>query len=90
MKYFIGLLSGTSVDNIDAALVGIGENSNGEYVGFAAEVKQGYGVLSSLIIEPHGIASQDKKAAHVARMDGKYMIDVLNQMAIQHRIKYPQ
>ena len=26
MKYFIGLLSGTSVDNIDAALVGIGEN----------------------------------------------------------------
>lgn len=77
--------------NIGATLlVGIGENSNGEYVGFAAEVKQGYGVLSSLIIEPHGIASQDKKAAHVARMDGKYMIDVLNQMAIQHRIKYPQ
>lgn len=77
--------------NIGATLlVGIGENSNGEYVGFAAEVKQGYGVLSSLIIEPHGIASQDKKAAHIARMDGKYMIDVLNQMAIQHRIKYPQ
>lgn len=71
-------------------LVGVGENSKAEHVGFAVEVKQGSGVLSSLIIEPSGIASQDKKAAHIARMDGKYMIDVLNQMAIQHRIKYPQ
>ncbi|UYF70516.1 MULTISPECIES: zinc-ribbon domain-containing protein [Acinetobacter] len=71
-------------------LVGVGENSKAEHVGFAVEVKQGCGVLSSLIIEPSGIASQDKKAAHIARMNGKYMIDVLNQMAIQHRIKYPQ
>lgn len=69
-------------------LVGIGKNSNSEHVGFAVEVKQGYGVLSSLIIEPHGIASQDKKAAHIARMDDKYIIDVLNQMAIEHRIKH--
>ena len=77
--------------NIDATLlVGIGKNSKAEHVGFAIEVKQGHGVLTSLIIEPSGIASQDKKAAHIAKMDGKYMIDVLNQMAIQHRIKYPQ
>ena len=67
-------------------LVGIGKNANGEHVGFAIEVKEGQGVVESTIIEPAGIASQDKKAAHLAKMEGKYLIDMLNQMALQHRL----
>lgn len=69
-------------------LVGIGKKVNGDRVGFAIEVKQNCGVLSSLIIEPEGIASHHSKAAHIAKMDGKYLIDTLNQMAIQHRIEH--
>jgi len=71
-------------------LVAMGEKNSGERVGFAVEVKQGCGVLSSLIIEPEGIASHHKKAAAIAKAEGKFLINVLNQMAIQHRIKYPQ
>lgn len=69
-------------------LVGMGKKVNGDLAGFAVEVKQGSGVLSSLIIEPEGIAAHHKKAAHIANMEGKHLIDVLNQMAIEHRIKH--
>lgn len=69
-------------------LVAMGEKNNGERVGFAVEVKQGCGVLSSLIIEPEGIASHHKKAAVIAKAEGKFLINVLNHMAIQHRIKH--
>lgn len=71
-------------------LVAMGEKNGGERVGFALEIKQGCGVLSSLIIEPEGIASHHKKAAVIAKTEGKYLINVLNQMAIQHRINHPQ
>lgn len=66
-------------------LVAVAKKTNGERMGFAVEVKQGCGVLSSLIIEPEGIASHHKKAAAIAKAEGKYLINVLNQMVIQHR-----
>lgn len=69
-------------------LVAVAKYNNGKPVGFAVEVKQGCGVLSSLIIEPEGIASQHKKAASIAKMEGKHLINVLNQMATQHRINH--
>ena len=61
-------------------LVAMGEKNNGERVGFAVEVKQGCGVLSSLIIEPEGIASHHKKAAVIAKAEGKFLINVLNHI----------
>lgn len=67
-------------------LVGIGENNKGEHVGFAIEVKEGQGVVESAIIEPAGIASQDKKAILIAKQKGKSLIDVLQELALHHRL----
>lgn len=71
-------------------LVAIGKRTYGDRVGFAVEIKPGCGVLSSLIIEPEGIASQHNRAASIAKMEDKYLIDVLNQLAIQHRLNNVQ
>lgn len=67
-------------------LVGIGKKVNGEHVGFAIEVKEGQGVVESSIIEPAGIASQDKKAILIAKQKGKSLIDVLQELALHHRL----
>ncbi|WP_286436016.1 zinc ribbon domain-containing protein [Acinetobacter sp. 251-1] len=69
-------------------IVATAKNNGGDHVGFAIEVKSGYGVLSSLIIEPYGIATHHKKAARIAHQHGKNLIDVLNHMAIEHRINH--
>ena len=67
-------------------LVGIGNKVNGEHVGFAIEVKEGQGVVESAIIEPAGIASQDKKAILLANEKGKSLIDALQELALNHRL----
>lgn len=67
-------------------LVGIGKKVNGQHVGFAIEVKEGQGVVESAIIEPAGIATQDKKAILIANQKGKSLIDAIQELALHHRL----
>lgn len=41
-------------------MVGIGRRENREAVGFVAEILPGHGVVDSAILEPAGVATQDK------------------------------
>ena len=52
----------------------------------SVEVKEGQGVVESAIIEPAGIASQDKKAILLANEKGKSLIDALQELALNHRL----
>lgn len=69
-------------------LVGTGKVSN-EHKGFAIEVLPTHGVVSSEIINPHGIATHHRTASMQAKMAGKPLIDVLVAMAAAHRALPP-
>lgn len=71
-------------------LVGSGKRADGSDVGFALEVIQGSGVVESAYIEPYGIASHHRKAADIAKMNGKYLIDAVQEMALHHRLNNVQ
>ena len=77
--------------NLDATvLVCMGEKFDGNRVGFVLEVVEGSGVVESAYIEPYGIASHHKKAAYNAKMNGKYLIDALQEIALHHRLNNVQ
>ena len=69
-------------------LVGTGQNSKNENVGFVIEVVSGQGVVDSEILVPEGVATWDRTAARIARQTGKHLMDVLVEMAKAHRAKH--
>lgn len=69
-------------------IVGSGNKVDGSRVGFVIEVVGGSGVVESSLIEPSGIATHHRTASHTARMNGMSLIEVLEEMARQHRAKH--
>ena len=70
------------------ALVGSGTKTDGSKVGFIVEVVPGAGVVEGVYLEPYIIASQHVSASRLARMRGVSLIDIMQEMAHQHRIKH--
>lgn len=66
-------------------LVGVGDDSTGNRIGFALEVVAGRGVMESTILIPSGIATWHKDAAMQAKIANIPLIDVLNKMAEAHK-----
>lgn len=77
------------IKHFDAvALVGIGKNVKGEYIGVMLEVIKGHGVIEHEFIVPEWIASWDKNAARIAKLNGLKLLNVLSDMAYDHREKH--
>lgn len=54
-------------------MVGIGRRGNLETVGFVAEIVAGHGVIDGAILEPFGVATQDKEIVRDLRLMGSPM-----------------
>lgn len=67
------------------AILGVGKNRQGEYVGFAIELVQGQGVVYGGILEPDGIAMQGKKGLMRAIAENKPLVDMMQDIAQEHR-----
>lgn len=75
--------------NPDASvIVGSGDKSDGSHVSFVLEVIQDSGVVESAYLEPYGIAAHHRTASQTAKMNGMYLVDVLQEMARQHRARH--
>jgi hypothetical protein len=70
-------------------IVGVGENSQSEFVGFALEVIRGEGVIAGEILNPHVVASPQYPAARPARAAGLTILDFLIQQAAKQRESAP-
>lgn len=70
------------------ALVGTGKNVKGEDIGVMLEVIKGHGVIEHEFIVPEGIASWDKNAARIAKLNGLKLLNILSDMAYDHREKH--
>ena len=70
-------------------IVGVGENSQSEFVGFALEVIRGEGVVAGEILNPHVVASPQYPAARPARAAGLTILDFLIQQAAKQRESAP-
>lgn len=68
------------------AILGVGKNKQGEDIGFAIEVAQGYGVVYGGILEPYGIASWGKRGLMRTITENKLLVDVMQEMAQEHRV----
>jgi hypothetical protein len=66
-------------------VVGSGDKADGSRLGFALEVIEGSGVVEIEYLEPYGIASHHRAASQTAKMEGMYLLDVLQEMAKQYR-----
>ena len=70
-------------------IVGVGENIQSEFVGFAPEVIRGEGVVAGEILNPHVVASPQYPAARPARAAGLTILDFLIQKAKKQRESDP-
>ncbi len=70
-------------------IVGVGESSQSEFVGFALEVIRGEGVVAGEILNPHVVASPQYPAAKPARAAGLTILDFLIQQAAKQRESAP-
>ena len=70
-------------------LIGDARNSEGEHVGFVAEVAQGR-LIESALLRPSGIATRYREAALEAKDSGRSLIDVLQDYEKRHQLKYGQ
>ncbi len=68
-------------------LVGVGESTGGDKVGFVIEVLSQKGVLVGELLHPYGIALSDRMASMDAARYGKPMIDILLATAEARREK---
>lgn len=71
-----------------AVIVGEGYKFDGNFVGFVVEVIPGSGVVDGVCIEPSGIVSHHRFASIYAKMYGKSLMDIMQEMARRHRAKY--
>jgi len=71
-----------------SVIVGSGDKTDGSHVGFVLEVIPGSGVVEGVYLEPYGIATHHRTASQTARMNGMYLIDVMQEMARQHRSRH--
>lgn len=69
-------------------IVGSGDKADGSHVGFVIEVAGGSGVVESSLIEPSGIATHHRTASQTAKINGMTLIEVLQEMARQHRARH--
>jgi hypothetical protein len=77
------------VKNLGASvIVGSGDKADGSHIGFVLEVISGSGVVESAYLEPYGIATHHRTASQTAKMNGMYLLDVLQEMAKQHRARH--
>jgi len=61
--------------------VGYGSKSNGSKVGFIVEVIPGIGVVKGVYLEPYEIASHHVSASRLARLSGKSLIAVMQEIS---------
>ena len=66
-------------------IVGSGDKADGSHVGFVLEVIPDSSVVEGVYLEPYGIATYHRTASQTARMNGMYLIDVMQEMARQHQ-----
>jgi len=71
-----------------SVIVGSGKKTDGSDVGFVLEVAQGSGVIEGVYLEPYGIATHHRTASQTARMNGMPLMDVMQEMARQHRARH--
>jgi len=68
-----------------SVIVGSGDKADGSPVGFVLEVAKGSGVIEGVYLEPYGIASDHRTGSQIAKMKNVPLIEVMLEMADQHR-----
>lgn len=71
-----------------SVIVGSGDKTDGSPVGFVLEVAQNAGVIEGVYLDPYRIATHHRVAAQAARLNGRYLMDIMKEMASRHRAKY--
>ncbi len=71
-----------------AVIVGTGDRSDGALVSFALEVVANAGVVEAVYLEPYGIATDHRTGSKNAKLKGAPLIEVMQEMAREHREKY--
>jgi hypothetical protein len=67
---------------------GSGNRTDGSRMGFALKIIEGSGVVESEYLEPYGIASHHCALSQTVKMEGIYLLDVLQEMATQYRARH--
>lgn len=81
--------SGLSKHPGATVLVGQGKKQDGSRVGFVLEVLPDRGVVDAVYIQPDGIITHHRTAVQTAQMSGHTLSETLQQMAQQHRQRFP-
>lgn len=71
-----------------SVVVGFGDRTDGSPIGFVLEVTHKAGVIEGIYLDPYGIATHHSVAAQAARLNGRYLMDTMKEMANQHRAKH--